>query len=239
MHFLTERPAIRDAERASKAGDHAWEAEALIKEARRRRRRRWIRGTGAVLLAAVGATTWVLLDGPDGTPRAANVTASRPAIADACASAVYGPLPTWARAGFTPPSVAMPYVLGARGDIVAVLWARHDPLVTPAPPGRNNKILWVPKVSSPVGAPLEITARRLTGGTAVGPVQRRAVAGGPGPSIIDMPSAGCWQFTLHWGGHTDTVDLPYAAGSLPARGAGRDWLPAGPAVTRSGPRSGG
>lgn len=204
MLFLSERPAILGAGRA-------WQSDALIKEARRRRR--WIRGTLAVLLAAAGVTTWVLLGGRAGTPRAANITASRPATADACASAVvYGPLPVWARAGFSPPSVAMPYVLGARGDIVAVLWARHDPLVIPAPPGRNNKILWVSRLSGPVGSSLQITARRLTGGTTAGPVQQRVVAGGPGPSIIDMPAAGCWQFTLRWGGHTDTVDLPYAAG---------------------------
>lgn len=208
MLFLPERPAIPD------AGERAGQSEALIKEARRRRRLRWIRGTVAVLLAAGGATTWVLVDGPAGAPRAANVTASRPAPAGGCAPAfAYGSLPTWARAGFNPPTTAMPYVLGARGDIVAVLWARHDPLVTPAPPGRNNKILWVPRISSPVGANLQITARRLIGGTATGPVQQRTVTGGPGPSIIDMPAAGCWQFTLRWGGHTDTVDLPYASGS--------------------------
>ena len=184
-----------------------------------RRRRRWIRGTGAVLLAAAGATTWVLLEARP-APRAQRTSPPpRPATADACASAVvYGSLPAWARAGFSPPSVAMPYVLGARGNIVAVLWARHDPLVTPAPPGRNNKILWVSKLSGPVGSSLEITARRLTGGTAVGPVQQRVVAGGPGPSIIDMPAAGCWQFTLRWGGHADTVDLPYAAGFVTGNG---------------------
>lgn len=69
MLFLSERPAIRGAERASEAGERTWEAEALIKEARRRRRRRWIGGTLAVLIAAAGATTWILLDGPAG-PRA-------------------------------------------------------------------------------------------------------------------------------------------------------------------------
>jgi hypothetical protein len=201
--FLAERRATLGAERAG-------EAEALIKEARRRRRRRWVRGTGTVLLAAVGATTWVLLKPPAGAPRAANVTAAQPAAASSCASAVvYGSLPTWARAGFSPPSVAMPYALGARGDIVAVLWARHDPLVTPTPPGRANKILWVSKLA---GAPLEITARQLIGGTAVGAVQRRTIAGGPGPSYVDMPTAGCWQFTLRWSGHVDTLNLPYAAG---------------------------
>ncbi len=237
MLFLSERPAIRGTERASEAGERTWEAEALIKEARRRRRRRWIGGTLAVLIAAAGATTWILLDGPAGPPRAADSTASRPATAGACASAVgYGSLPAWARAGFEPPSMAMPYALGARGDIVAVLWARHDPLVVPAPPNRNNKILWVSKLPVPAGSTLEITARRLADGTAVGPVQRRTVGGGRGPSIIDMPTAGCWQFTLRWSGHTDTVDLPYAAGSLPdspkhlatswRRSRGRVW-PAG------------
>ena len=212
MPFLDEVPAIPGAERAPEVGERAAQAEALIQEARRRRRLRWIRGTGAVLLAAAGATTWLLLKPPPGAPQAANGTASQPATANACASAiVYGPLPPWARTGFTPPDVAMPHVLSAHGDIVAVLWARHDPLITPPPPGRNNKILWVPKPLTGSSS-LEITAQRLAGGTAVGPVQRRVVAGGPGPSIIDMPTAGCWQFTLRWGGRADTIDLPYAAG---------------------------
>jgi hypothetical protein len=211
--FLAERRAPLGAERASEAGERAREAEALIKEARRRRRRRWSRGTGAVLLVAVGVTTWVLLKPPASVPRAANVTASQPAAASSCTSAVvYGSLPTWARAGFSPPNQPMPHVLGSRGGIVAVLWAQHDPLVTPTPPDRANKILWVSKLPLSGGAPLEITARQLIGGTAVGAVQRRTVVGGPGPSTIDMPTAGCWQFTLRWSGHIDTVNLPYAAG---------------------------
>lgn len=213
MPFLAERPSIRGAERASEAGERPWEGEALIAEARRRRRRRWIRRTGAVLVIAAGATSWVLLERPVGPPRAANSTASQPASAGTCASAVvYGPLPTWARSGFSPPSIAMPHVLGARGDIVAVLWARHNPLSTHLPPNRANKILWVSKLPLSAGSTLEITARQLIGGVAVGPVQRRAVVGGPGPSEINMPTAGCWQFTLRWSGYTDTVDLPYAAG---------------------------
>jgi hypothetical protein len=211
--FLAERRAPLGAERAWEAGERAGEAEALIKEARRRRRRRWSRGIGAVVLVASGVTTWVLLKPSAGASRAANATASRPAAASSCASAVvYSSLPTWARSGFTPPSQDMPHVLGARGDIVAVLWARHDPLVTPTPPGRANKILWVSKLPASGGSSLEITARQLIGGTAVGAVQRRTVAGGPGPSTIDMPTAGCWQFTLRWSGHVDTVNLPYAAG---------------------------
>jgi hypothetical protein len=215
--FLAERPAALGAGRDSEAGQRAPEAEALIKEARQRRRRRWSRGIGAVLLVAVGVTTWVLLKPSAGAPRAANATASRAVAASSCASAVvYGSLPTWARSGFTPPSVAMPYVLGSRGDIVAVLWAQHDPLVTPTPPNRANKILWVSKLPVAAGSSwssLQITARQLIGGAPVGAVQRRTVLGGPGPSTIDMPTAGCWQFTLRWSGNVDTVNLPYAAGA--------------------------
>ena len=214
MPFLAERPAPLVPERASEAGQRVPDADALIKEARQRRRRRWYRGTGAVLLVAAGVTTWVLLKPSAGAPRAASVTASQPVPASSCAATVvYGSLPTWARAGFSPPSVAMPHVLGSRGDIVAVLWAQHDPLVTPTPPNRANKILWVSKLPVSVGSSLEITARQLIGGAAVGAVQLRTVLGGPGPSTIDMPTAGCWQFTLRWSGHVDTVNLPYAAGA--------------------------
>lgn len=192
------------------AGEPASAADALIRQARRRRRLRWLRVMAAILLVAVGTSTWSLLNHPSGASRAVSA-ASRPAAASTCASAVvYGPLPAWARSGFNPPTVAMPHVLGARGDIVAVLWKRQDPLAVPAPPGRSNKILWVSRLGA--GSSLQITARQLIGGAAVGPVRQRTVAGGPGPSIIDMPTAGCWQFTLHWSGHVDTVDLPYASG---------------------------
>src|SRR6185437_1214591 len=55
-------------------------------------------------------------------------------------------LPTWARAGFQPPTFPMPYVVGDRGDIVAILWADHDPLHAPPLAQRNNKILWISKI---------------------------------------------------------------------------------------------
>jgi hypothetical protein len=85
--------------------------------------------------------------------------------------------------------------------------------VSPPVPGRNNKILWVSKVPDLTRSNLEISARRLVGGQEVGPVVRRTVAGGPGPSGIDMPQAGCWRFTLRWSGVQDVVALDYAANS--------------------------
>ncbi len=121
----------------------------------------------------------------------------------ACGSPVEtGPLPQWARAGFSG-DARMPHVMGRRGDIVAAVFGH--PLAVTRPDGSSNKILWVSKEQSPPGD-LVIEAR--LDGTEVS-LQRR-VSGGPGPSIIDLPQAGCWRLTLSWPEHTDTLDLTYA-----------------------------
>ena len=123
------------------------EADALIAEARARRRRRRLVGLVSIALASAAVATWL---GRDISRHSANQTTVPNAQLTAealCATAVtYGPLPVWARSGFQPANVAMPYVLGAHGDIVAVLWARHDPLYSPPKPGRGNKILWVSRL---------------------------------------------------------------------------------------------
>lgn len=103
----------------------------------------------------------------------------------------------------------MPYVLSDRGDIVAILWATHDPLEVPPAPNRNNKILWVSEVSWPAGAPLRI---RATLTTSPNVSVTRTVAGGPGPSFIDLPVAGCWSFDLTWGPNRDHLKLEYVSG---------------------------
>jgi len=110
------------------------------------------------------------------------------------------PLPVWARRGFTPPDQPVVHVSGLRGDIVGVVFG--DPLRAPPIAGRNNKILWVARTW---GVPLKIHAA-LNGSSLAAD---REVAGGPGPSIIDMPKAGCWTFTLTWGGNQDQVAVPY------------------------------
>ena len=81
------------------------------------------------------------------------------------------------------------------------------PLTAPPAHDHQNKILRVARTSQG-GDPLRIDAR-LAGSDDV--VQRQ-VAGGPGPSVIDMPTAGCWRFDLVWSGHHDQVSVPYAAG---------------------------
>ena len=119
-----------------------------------------------------------------------------------------GPLPQWARTGFTGDARA-PHVLSAGGAILAVLFG--DPLTVPKPAGANNKILWVSHAPF-VSSPLVIDARLHGAATTA----RVTVDDGPGPSIVDMPKPGCWHFTLRWSDHTDSMDLLYAAGGSPA-----------------------
>jgi len=152
-------------------------------------------------VVAVGAI--LLLAGCSSSGEPAPPPASAPAPAPACGSPVRDDaLPEWARAGFSGDGAGVPHVYGAKGDILAVVFG--SPLSSPPESGRNNKILWVSR--QPVtGDPLVIAARRD------GSDQRadQQVAGGPGPSVVDVPRAGCWRFTLTWSGFTDTMDLVY------------------------------
>ena len=113
-------------------------------------------------------------------------------------------LPQWARGGFSEAEPRMPYVLGTRGDIAAILFG--NPLAAPPRRDLSNKILWVSRVSAASGDPLIVDARLDGSQTTV----RRTVPGGPGPSIIDLPQSGCWHLTLTWSQHTDTLDLRYS-----------------------------
>ncbi len=99
--------------------------------------------------------------------------------------------------------------MGAQGSIVAILWAPKDALRAPPLPNRNNKILWVSKLRVVPMSPLKIRATLVGTGQTV----TREVPGGPGPSIINMPVAGCWILALSWSGHTDQVRLSYVPAS--------------------------
>jgi hypothetical protein len=115
------------------------------------------------------------------------------------------PLPVWARSGFSPADRAMPHVMGEAGNIVAILWAARDALHSPPLQDGNNKILWVSRIPLVAPNPLVITAT-LAGSTRTATV---SVPGGPGPSTINLPAAGCWTFHLSWSGHTDELKLRY------------------------------
>ncbi|GII57942.1 hypothetical protein Pth03_63310 [Planotetraspora thailandica] len=163
----------------------------------------------AVLVVAAGVALISLGVGSDeirpASPRPAPVTVppTVPPIAPCAPDVPSRVLPQWARRGFTEAEPRMPYVLGTRGDIAAILFG--NPLAAPPRPDLSNKILWVSRVPTD-GSPLVVEARLAGSRTVVS----RTVAGGPGPSIIDLPDSGCWHLTLTWSGRTDTMDLRYS-----------------------------
>ncbi len=118
-----------------------------------------------------------------------------------------GVLPEWARAGFGDPQPAMPHVLGDSGEIVAILFG--DPLSSPVASDHANKILWVSHDAAVVASSLDISAQRMDGVTPVGEPVTRQIAGGPGPSHVDLPGAGCWRLGLTWADRSDSLDLEY------------------------------
>lgn len=168
-------------------------------------------GTLAVVLSGAAATAVAILaivllgsSHRAGSPagrggHAIGTLACRPLIHD-------GVLPAWMRAGFSDARPRMPYALGGSSRIGAILWASLD-----SPPAANhsNKILWVSRVPSRPGHDLTIRAQQMDGTERLGDPVNRAVTGGPGPSIINLPSPGCWRLTLRWSGWTDQIDLEY------------------------------
>jgi hypothetical protein len=117
-----------------------------------------------------------------------------------------GVLPMWARGGFSDPNPRIPHVLGRSQRIVAILFGY--PLLSPPSARRKNKILWVAR-RTPNASALRISAQRMSGSSTVGAPVTRKVSGGPGPSIVNLPSPGCWRLTLRWSGRMDTLDLSY------------------------------
>jgi hypothetical protein len=124
--------------------------------------------------------------------------------------------PVWAQGGWshakgTPWPV--PWAFGSNKDTVAYLFAtRLVAGVSPRVDGSSNKVLWEAK-DYPSGANVVVEASPLGQSHPV-----VTIAGGP--SIVDLPSAGCWTFRLSWstnGGRNSTINLEVLpAGTLPS-----------------------
>jgi hypothetical protein len=145
---------------------------------------------GAVLLVIAGCTTsqpGQVQTGP---------TAAVHQLAGGCASTVLTDAepPVWAQSGFshakgTPWPV--PWALGTGGTAVAYVFANQ--LVAGSGSrvdGSQNKVLWQAK-DHPSGEGVVVQGRP------VGQSQPVVTIAG-GPSITDVPTAGCWTFTLTW-----------------------------------------
>jgi hypothetical protein len=168
-----------------------------------RRKRNVYRATGVLGVAAAAAVVFGV--GVTGLPGHGSSQTAASQVALSCATSVQtSPLPVWARDGFTPPDQPIAHVTGTGGDIVGVLFGSlHAPTVG----DQGNKILWVARVAGGAGDPdLKIHAT-LNGSTLA---VDRVVSGGPGPSLIDVPRAGCWTFTLSWNDHQEQVAVPYS-----------------------------
>jgi hypothetical protein len=137
-------------------------------------------------------------------PTAAPTVAPPTVPAGGCPQPRPGRLPEWARAGFGSPDPGLPMTYSDKGLVLAIVFG--TPLTAPPTAGHNNKILWAAKVGGPgdfvidawpVNSPDSVV--RINAGPA------------PGPSIVDLPRAGCWRMKLSWGGYTDMITLPYVA----------------------------
>jgi hypothetical protein len=120
-----------------------------------------------------------------------------------CGTVDRGVLPSWARTGFSNAEPKVAHVTGAGGQITAILFG--DRLSSPPAKDRSNKILWVSR--EPVQGVTDLRIRAADGADVVD----RTVAGGPGPSTIDLPHPGCWHLTLSWAGRQDQLRLAYGA----------------------------
>ncbi|MFC4530507.1 hypothetical protein [Sphaerisporangium dianthi] len=117
----------------------------------------------------------------------------------------HAPIPAWASVNAP---TGLPVRTGVRGDVLGYLFAGRLRAGHPTDPA--NKILWYVRQPRD-GAPLEIAAHPK--GTAEPVVRSSQPAdSGPGeiyPSIVDVPSAGCWTLDLTWGSNRDSLELTY------------------------------
>jgi hypothetical protein len=174
-------------------------------------------GLAGLLLILTGACT---ISPAAPTQVQASPKAAVHSFAGGCAGTVLTDAepPVWAQGGW---SVAkgtpwpVPWAFGTHNDTLAYVFATQLVAgVGPRVDGSQNKVLWEAE-DSPSGADV------LVEGHPSGKSQPAVTIAG-GPSITDVPTAGCWTFRLSWGSngqHRSTINLDVLpAGTLPSRG---------------------
>jgi hypothetical protein len=159
-------------------------------------------GLAVLLLLLAGCTSSQPTPQVEASPSAAAHT-----VAGGCAGTVLTDAepPVWAQGGWTHTKGTpwdVPWALGTPDNTVAFVFANQ--LVTAAGPRADetsNKVLWVSKDNPAGGFTVE--------GRPLGQTQPVVTIAG-GPSIVDVPTAGCWTFRLSWSAHgqrTSTINL--------------------------------
>ncbi len=172
----------------------------LLGTVRAKAGRRW--PSPRVVLAAGAAAAVVVAGGVVAAIGATGDEAEPAAASYDCPTALTSrTLPAWARTGFSDPEPEAFYVMGAKREILGVVFG--NPLMYPSADDHNNKVLWVVRSDS---GPLTIRARLAPDSP---PVVIDSVTG---PSFLDLPGAGCWHLDLAWGDHTDSLDLLVSGG---------------------------
>jgi hypothetical protein len=128
--------------------------------------------------------------------------------------------PAWARAGFTFPAQGpgIPWAVGKPPDAVAYLFATQLVAGGSRSDHSSNKVLWVTQ-EPPEG--LQIQGHPLGRFEPTIAISGQLTNGNQLPSIVDVPTPGCWSFDVSWGRrprHMSTINLDVLpAGTLPAR----------------------
>lgn len=189
-------------------GEQAPHDAQLAGTVRRRARRQVATAASALaVVVLVGGAAMATRLGTDAPTVAGTVPA--PAAAVGCAPLETGPLPDWARTGFSSADPGIPFARSRDGGMLAIVFG--DPLSSPPDPDRSNKILWVlgpaaAAAPTPFGPETFWAEARLEGSDLR---VRRDIGTAPGPSIVDLPAAGCWHLELHYGSYSDEISLRY------------------------------
>lgn len=145
----------------------------------------------------------------DGTQQASLPDRARRVAGGCGQTALYrGASEPWTRSAAAPTGLVQ--ATGRAGRVAAFLFGY--PLRAGHPTDPANKILWVVREPRD-GADLVVTAHPLSSSTPTVTVREPANSE-PGeiyPSIVDVPTPGCWAFTLRWHGNVDHLELPYRA----------------------------
>jgi hypothetical protein len=127
-------------------------------------------------------------------------------LSGGCGNPIYqGDPPSWAAMN----APDLPYVIANAGRALGYLFG-HPLRAASSHGASQDKILWYVRLPRE-GHRLRIEARPRGRHAPIVRSEQPADSG-PGeiyPSIVQVPTPGCWHVTLTWGSHTDTIDLHY------------------------------